>query len=781
MLKNDIKFLGVGGSRKNAQGSTCVQVAENIVIDAGNIINGLGDEAYKIEHIFLTHSHLDHIVDIAFLVDNIYSRLEKPLKIYGLKETLEALDAHLFNDTIWPDFKNISLHNSSLKALEFIELEPYTEYKFEDVTLKPIPVSHTVATCAYVIKKQHFSTLFATDTYITRTMWETMDLDEHIDALIIDVSFPSRFEKLSYESKHLTPKFLKEELEKANRDFDVFITHIKPSFKKEVVEELKAYGLLEGRNRVLSDGEYLKHTEKNRDKNQSTMDISTALSKEKDLSKILEMILKEAIAYTNSEGGTIYLKEDNALLFKSLINKKLDIFVNNPDFPCVALYHEGQENGENISAICALQKRIVNIPNIYMYNMDGLSFDGVKKFDKANNYRTASMLVIPMINQDDEVVGVVQLINKKSEERYIKFEKDDIEMTSTYANWAATAITKNRLVEDLDALFLSFLESISVAMTAKSPFGHDHVARVAELMEVVSTKIDEDRGVFKDIHYSKEQLKELEVAAWMHDIGKIATPDYLLDKATKLEMVYDRIGEIKTRFDYVQSMLKSQMLEEKIRLLEKRKKSEIKELEREYEVATAVLTDDCDFLETINKQEQPLNEKALERIQNIAEKTYQVEGESLMLLSAEEVEYLSIKAGTFTKRERDKVNEHAKVSLEMMKMLTFPKKYASVTEIACAHHEKLNGTGHPLGLKADEISFEGRLMAVVDIFEALTANDRAYKTPKTIEQTFEILEGMVKRGELDGEIVTFLKESKAYEPYTKKHLLKEQYAESVEV
>jgi len=780
MLKNDIRFLGVGGSRKNMIGTTCVQVSENIVIDAGNIINGLGNDAYKIEHIFLTHSHLDHIVDIAFYIDNYYQTMKKPLKIYALKETIQALSEHFFNDTIWPNFPEINLPNSKQPSAEYIELEYGKEYIFEDVILTPIAVSHTVPTCAFVIKKETFSTLFATDTYITRTMWETLDLNDEIDSLIIDVSFPSSFEKLSYDSKHLTPKLLAEELEKANRSFDLYITHLKPTFAPQIIRELQTFGLLNGRNRILQDGEYLKNVERNGDSNQSVMQISTALSQEKDLSKILEMILKEAISYTNSEGGTIYLKEENKLLFKSLINKKLDIYVNNPDFPSIGLYFNGKENSENISAISALKKRTVNIPDIYTHNMDGFSFEGVKKFDKSNNYRTKSMLVIPMINQDSEVVGVVQLINKKSDDRYIQYEQRDIEMTTTYANWAATAITKNILVDDLEALLLSFLESISVALSAKSPYGYGHIARVADLMKVISSKIDADETVFKDVHYSKDALKELEVAAWMHDVGKIATPEYILDKATKLETIYDRIGEIKMRFEYVKSTLKSQMLEEKIVLLSGRNQRGIKTLEENFLLEVRSLDNDFLFLEQMNKPEGNLSPAEIERIENIAQKSYNFKGDSFMLLSEDEVLNLSIKRGTLTDKERQKINEHAKISNEMLGMLTFPKKFSRVNEIASAHHEKLNGKGYPKGLKAKDISFEGRLMAIVDIFEALTANDRPYKRPKTIEETFHILEAMANKGELDRGIIRFLKETKAYEMYAKEHLLKEQYEETIE-
>jgi HD-GYP domain-containing protein (c-di-GMP phosphodiesterase class II)/ribonuclease BN (tRNA processing enzyme) len=795
MLKNDIRFLGVGGGRHKNGGSTCVQVTESILIDAGNIISTLGDDAQKIEHIFLTHSHLDHIVDLAFLVDNMYGNLEKPIKIYGLKETLEALQEHLFNDTIWPNFKEISLASNSSKVLEFVTIEPNCEYRFDDVTLEPVLVHHTVPTCAYVIKKENFGALFATDTYHTDAIWERIDLDDGIDSLIIDVSFPSKYEKLSKDSGHLTPKLLKEELKKLQREIDVFIIHIKPQFRQEIIDELQEYALLDGRNRVLKDGEFLKNKDDNirssidvmstlrREKElDRVMEISTALSKERDLNKILDMILKEAISYTGCEGGTIYLKEDDRLTFKTLINHKLNIFVADPKLPSINLYNRDRENLENISAIAALKKQTFNIPNIYIYNINGVSFEGAKKFDKANNYKTVSMLVIPMLNQDDEVIGVLQLINKKDEDgRYIEFGRDDIKMTTVYSNWVAAAITKNRLISDLENLFVSFLESISVAMSAKSPYGNDHVFRVAELMKNISRKIDEDQGFFKEISYTKEQLKELEIAAWIHDIGKISTPDYLLDKATKLQMVYDRIEEIKVRFSYVKALLKSQMLEKKLVLLMSKNTKEIRELEENYKIEIATLDDALEFVETINRQEAPLSKDQIKKIEQLSKKTYIDNGETMMLLSQDEIENLSIKAGTFTEKERQKMNEHAKVSLDMMKTLTFPKQFSRVKEIACAHHEKLNGKGYPLGLKEEEISFEGRLMAVLDIFEALTAHDRAYKTPKTVDQTLEVLENMANRGELDTKIVSFLKESKAYLEYAKKYLLKEQYEECTKV
>ena len=779
MLKDDIRFLGVSGGRDFRHGCTSLQVSSNVVIDAGNLIEGLRDESVEIEHIFLTHSHLDHIIDIAFLVDNRYDTLEKPIKIYGHKHTLQALRDHLFNNTIWPDFSQIKIKKSQEKAIEFVEIVQGHSYAFANVTLTPILADHTVSTFAYLIEKPSFKALFATDTHLTPSLWSILNHDSKIDSLILDISFPSHMSSLAHESKHLTPKTLKDQMYNAINPVNLYFMHLKPTFEEEIRKELEIYGFLDGENRILKEGEYLKNSAKNQDTH-SMMDISTALSKEKDLGKILEMILKQIIHYTRSEGGTIYLKGEDALHFKSIINEKLNIVINDPDFPAIKLFHNGRENHENVSAICALKKQTIAISDVYLYNMDGVSFEGVKRFDQANNYRTTSMLVIPMIDQDEDVIGVVQLINKKIGNRYAPFSQDDIKTASTYANWAATAITKNRLIDDLEALLLSFLESISVAMSAKSPYGNDHISRVADLMRTISHKIHEDQGVYREISYSEEDFKTLEMAAWMHDIGKISTPDYLLDKSTRLEMVYDRIAEVENRFDYVMRLAEIEYLNKKIKMMECGDHEQIAEIREAYEQKRDQLASDKAFVSHINAQEKPLSDEDIARIHRIAQETYMDNGETKMLLSEDERERLSTRRGTLTDAERDKVNEHAKVSFEMMDRLPFPKKYRRVKEIACAHHEKLNGKGYPFGLKGDEISFEGRLMAIVDIFEALTANDRAYKTPKTIAETFEILEAMAKRGEIDAEILSFIKESRAYESYAKRNLKAEQYRESVD-
>jgi len=752
MLKNDIKFLGTSGSKKEGHGSSCVQITDTIVIDAGNLIHGLKSEAKHIEHIFLTHSHLDHISDIAFLIDTYLVERVTPLKIYGLKETLEALNENIFNWNIWPDFQEISLIKTNHKSIEFIEIELGKEYKLEDVSLKPIAMNHTVPTCGYIIKKENFSIIYATDTYICNTIWDEANTNLDIQSIVIDVSFPSEMDELAKQSKHLTPMLLKDELKKLSRDdVSIYVTHIKPYYQEKVERELEILGVLKNNGRVIKDGENLINNIFSGNSNRRNMEISTALSKEKDLNKILGLILSETMYLSNAEGGTIYLIENDKLTFKAVKNNKLNIFEVNPAFPQISLFPNGLQNSENVSAVSALTKKIINIPDIYLYHMSGFNFEGAKKFDKANDYRTSSMLVVPMLNQDEEVIGVMQLINKKSLDNSVEFTQNDIDMATTYANLSASAITKNRLIEDMEKLVYSFLESISYALNVKSPYGYGHISRVKELMGHVVYEVDKDKTIYKDINYTKEEFQELELAAWMHDIGKIATPDYILDKATRLETLNDRIEVIKMRFNYIKYYLKFEGSSE-----------EIKELNSDFE-----------FIKHANEASTFMSDENIKRVKEIAQKNFTIDGEKIYLLTEDEEENLSIQRGTLSDKERQIVNNHAQTTYEMLKMITFPKKYSKVTKIASGHHEKINGKGYPRGLKGDEISFETRMLAIVDILEALTASDRPYKRAKTEEETFKILDGMVENNELDAGIVSFIKKAGIFEKYIQKKVLEE--------
>lgn len=254
-MENMIKILGAYGGKSRATNNTCIQITEDILIDAGNILNGLGDDAAKINHIFLTHSHLDHITDIPFLIDTFFEIRESPLYIYGLPETIKHLNEHIFNGDIWPDFCEIDLLSKSHKAVVLVDLVPNVEIFFENCSLKPIKTNHTTSSCGYVITKKDSALFFTADTYICDEIWDEVNSNHKIKSIITDVSFPSRFKTLAFDSKHLTPKLLAEELTKLSRDVTIYVSHLKPSYISEIKEELKSVNLHGGR--VISDDELI--------------------------------------------------------------------------------------------------------------------------------------------------------------------------------------------------------------------------------------------------------------------------------------------------------------------------------------------------------------------------------------------------------------------------------------------------------------------------------------------------------------------------------------------
>ncbi|HEX5623815.1 MAG TPA: MBL fold metallo-hydrolase [Sulfuricurvum sp.] len=249
-----IEFLGTSGTRTPDQGTTCVRVSKHCVIDAGNLINAFGDDIFTVQHIFLTHSHLDHIIDIPFLADLFVTQQSISLKIYGLKETLNDLRQFIFNHRIWPNFEEISLIGHADKTIELIEIHPECTYTIDDVSLTPFKTNHTDGSCGYMIEKNGSGILFTADTYKCPRIWELLDQNPHIHTLVIEVSFPSNFDKLAQESKHLTPLLLESELQQCQRsDFTVYAMHLKTLFAPAILQELDAMQLLRHSGRVLSD------------------------------------------------------------------------------------------------------------------------------------------------------------------------------------------------------------------------------------------------------------------------------------------------------------------------------------------------------------------------------------------------------------------------------------------------------------------------------------------------------------------------------------------------
>jgi len=761
LLRSDIRFLGVGGSKSEKIGTTSLQVSFDILIDGGNIIDILKDDSRFLEHIFLTHSHLDHICDIPYLFDLNFEKLKKPIKIYALQSTIEDLQNYIFNDKVWPDFSKIKLLYSDEPALVYEVIEFDETYKFKDVSITPIEVKHTIPTCGFVIKKADYKVLFAPDTKASQNLLDKI-VEYDVDSLIVDCSYPARLEALANASGHFATSTLKIELDKLEKNIDTYLVHIKSSYIQEIEREIKEFKLIRGNGRIIKQGEFL--LDKNfKEYEPRKIDFIKLISKEKDLDTILKTILIEAMKITRSDGGTIYLKEDDSLRFKTVINQKLNIFTSEISWPNIPLFIDGKENKTNVSALCAITKEIINIEDVY--ECKDFNFEGTKVFDKNNHYRSKSMLVLPLTDYDDEVIGVLQLINKNNFFNIESYSKEDEEEIASYAIYAATAISKNKLIEDLENLFLSFIKSISFAINRKSQYGYNHIKNVEKLMRLMIFAINRDETIFKDKKYTYDEEKELSISALIHDIGKITTPDYILDKSTRLSSIYDKITEIKERFLNAINSLRIDELKLEVAYLKGEVDVDIDKVKDAYQKEINSLVENFNFLQKINNPSITLSDEDIKRVEFISRIKYKTEQGDMKLLDSGDVENLSVKYGNLTPKEREKINDHAKAGYEMLSHLKFPKKFEKIPQIAGFHHEKLNGKGYPFGLKGSQISPEVRMLTICDIFEALTSSDRPYKRAKSKEEAFAIMEEMAQNNEIDREYFEFFKSSGIFDTY----------------
>ena len=499
--------------------------------------------------------------------------------------------------------------------------------------------------------------------------------------------------------------------------------------------------------------------------------LGIALSAEKDIQTLLQMIADMARKYSHAEGCTVYLCNEgkNALNFAVIQNEILNIHSNKEDekgeWPSIELYHEdGRENHSNASAHCALMNKTINITDVY--DEAGFDFTGTKEFDAHSNYRSQSMLLIPMTNHEDEVVGVLHLLNARKgiSRKICPFPEEDIPMVHGLASQAAVAVTNVRLVQDMENLLKAFIKSIAAAIDEKSPYTGGHIQRVAKLTEMLVDRINRaDSGYFADIQFSEDKVEEISIAAWMHDVGKIATPEYIVDKSTKLETVYDRIEVVRLRIELMKR-------EQEIQRLRAERSNTAGQESFEEENNKTGFDTMFQFLRQINIGGEFMTEEDLERLEHIAAMSYRLNGKLFPLLNRNEVDCCAIRRGTLTEEERLLINHHVVVSSMMLEQLPFPQKWQSVPEYAGMHHEKLDGSGYPNGHVREEISLPARILAVADVFEALTAADRPYKVGKKLSEAMRIIKFMAKDEHLDKNLCDFLAESGVVAEYAAQYL-----------
>lgn len=515
----------------------------------------------------------------------------------------------------------------------------------------------------------------------------------------------------------------------------------------------------------MSDSRIIKQLEK-------LIEIGIALSSKMDTEQLLEMILFGAKSITGADGGTLYSIQENSIRMEIVHSTSLNLWLGGKskqpiNLPEIPLYNpDGSPNMSNVASYSYHVPATVNI--VDAYNDSQFDFSGTKKFDQLNNYRSTSFLSVPFTNHENDIVGVLQLINATDSEtgKTIGFDEVSQRFTQAVTSMAALVLTKQHLINDLEAMFESLIHLVATAIDDKSPYTGGHCRRVPELtMMLAEAAHNTQTGYLKDFTMTETDRYELKIAGWLHDCGKITTPEYVVDKATKLETIFDRLELVQTRFEVLKRDAQIKMLEQKIA-----DPANSARYEAAYQQEIAQLESDIAFIKKANTGGEFMRPDDKERIFAVAKGSWVKGGETLPVLSENEVKNLIIERGTLNDEERQKINHHIVATIAMLNKINFPKHLKRVAQYAGGHHEKMDGTGYPNKLTREQMPIQARVMAIADIFEALTAGDRPYKPGKTVSQALFILKKMKEEQHIDPDLHDTFIEQKIYLQYARKFL-----------
>ncbi len=492
--------------------------------------------------------------------------------------------------------------------------------------------------------------------------------------------------------------------------------------------------------------------------------IGVALSQERDIQRLAEMILFGAMELVGSDGGTIYQVGANDLTFLIMRTDSLAVRLGGtsgqpiPFTPIPLKLPDGRPNLSSVVVSAVLRNETINIADAY--HAEGYDFTGTRAFDARTGYRSMSMLTVPMRNHDGEITGVLQLLNARDEAGGIEaFSEADQRLVESLASQAAIAMDQRELIEDQRALFESFIRLIATAIDEKSPYTGSHCHRVPELtMMLAEAAARSDHGPLAAFTMNAADRYELQTAAWLHDCGKITTPEWVMDKATKLSCINDRIALVEARVE----MAKRDAV---IRALEGGGSR------ADAAAECAALDADLLFLRQCNTGSEAMRPEDQERVRVVAtRRVVGADGSPTPLLNEDEVRNLTIAKGTLLPEERQVINHHIVATIKMLESLPYPKHLRRVPEFAGGHHERMDGKGYPKGLTREQMSVQARVMGIADIFEALTARDRPYKQPMKLSQALLIMGRMARDGHLDPDLFHVFVADKVYQDYAQRFL-----------
>jgi len=537
--------------------------------------------------------------------------------------------------------------------------------------------------------------------------------------------------------------------------------------------------------------------------------IGAALSAEHDTEKLLEMILTKSRELTQSDAGSLYLVErvekvgeiTRRVLPPGVepgkaavkageeeeveVIKRLRFKLAQNDSVQISFREATMEiDDRSIAGYVALTGEPVVIDDAY-HLPPGVPYSINRKFDEDSHYRTKSILAVPMRDQKDEIVGVLQLINAKRDfpvkidtlsavmANVIAYTHRQQELVGSLASQAAVALENSRLYEAIQKLFEGFVKASVTAIEARDPTTSGHSFRVANLTVALAELVDRsDRGPYAGVHFSREEMREIRYASLLHDFGKVGVREEVLVKAKKLYP--SQLELVRQRFQFAKRTLENEMLRQRLRdVLDNGRDAYLKKQPALDSRLDQQLAELDEYLNEVVKSNEPtvLPQGSFERLLDIAGRKYlDYDGVEKDLLSGDEVRLLSIRKGSLDDNERLQIESHVVHTVNFLQQIPWTPAIRMIPDIARGHHEKLNGSGYPYKLSAPEIPLQTRMMTISDIYDALSASDRPYKRAVSHERALEILDLAVKDGELDPALFQLFLEGRVFdrwkiEPY----------------
>jgi len=718
------KYIEFGGA------TTCVMLNlgdKHFMIDCGSGINNALEDLKNIDelYLFISHSHIDHISGIATLLSSFQ---DKKLHIYGktFDVSVEESINRIMSQSLWPVRTNV------YKNVDFHEVTG--DIRIDDTVIKNMDSNHPGGCSLWRFEHSMDIIVTAFDfSHLDGYDEKLVDFAKGANVLIYDGNMTEEELRKKPNWGHSTPEDGCRIGEKIGCN-DLYITHF------GIFDDTY---LTHWEERLQKDYPFVSfaRTGLRQDELKKMIDIGTLLSIEKDNDQLLTKIVEASMDITGADGGTLYLLENNKLEFKVLINrsKKTHLIRKDAplDLPSVSI------DGKNACATSAREKKIINIHDCYAETEYDLS--GILKYDSINNYHTKSVLVIPLEDEYNDVVGILQLINAtNSSGKVISFKNQDEDVLKAIANQASMAISNSSYSQKINELLYGFVKVMSVGIDERTPYNANHTRNMVRFADNFFNYQEISNGKYK---VDPKKRREVLISIWLHDIGKILTPIDIMNKDTRLGSLNQTL---ENRFERRELLLKLFLASGKIS-------------KDEYELMEKERCEQFEFINQINRVGF-LTDELKAKLDEVYNKTYiEEDGSVCQVLSNDEHYQLSIVKGTLNKEERSVMEGHVSMTQKFLSQLNFPKYYDNIPVYAGNHHEFLNGSGYPNHLTEKDLPWPCRLITVCDIFEALIAKDRPYKKPMPIEKAFTILYEMADHGQLDSDIIKEFELSKAWE------------------